>query len=253
MDGQCTDISCYLQSHGGFVSFPLVTLAGLIDGINPCAIGMLVLLLGYLLVFAQKPERVLKTGILYIGAVYFTYLALGYCLFASLKTLNLSSYKVVFNQVLGSLFLLAGLINIKDFWFSQESGGKDFWGRIKSFHLEIPKKARPSLLKIVERVSYPTTIILAVLVTLLEAPCSLPIYLGTVNFLCQSKISFLGTLAYFLYYNLLFVLPLIAILLLIWGGKKMIEVKEWEHKYKKWMKLSIGILLVLMAGWTILW
>lgn len=251
MSGQCTAAGCYLQQHGGLVSLPLVTVAGLIDGINPCAIGMLILLSGYLLVFAKKPERIIKTGILYIGVVYLTYLAIGYSLFASLNTLNLSFYHIIFNQIFGGLLLLLGLVNIKDFWFVQERGGKGVVGKIKSFHLEIPQRVRPNLLKIVERVSYPATVFLAVIVTIFETPCSLPIYLGTINILSQSGLSGLDILAYFLYYNFLFVLPLIIILLVIWQGKRVVEVKEWEHKYKKWMKLLIGLLLVIISSWTI--
>lgn len=253
MVGECTAVGCYLEQHGGLVSFPLVTIAGLVDGINPCAIGMLVLLLGYLLVFAKKPERIFKTGILYIGTVYLTYLVVGYFLFSSLNIFQLSSYRAVFNPILGGVLLLAGLVNIKDFWFVQEKNRQGIWGKIKSFHLEIPQKARPGLLKIVEQVSYPATIILAVLVTLFETPCSLPIYVGTLNILSQAGLPFLGILGYFLYYNFLFVLPLIIIFCLVWQGGKIVELKEWEHKYRRWMKLSIGIILTVIAGWTILW
>jgi len=74
---KCTSAGCYLIKGGGIVSFPIVTLAGIMDGINPCAIGMLIMLLGYLIVFAKKPERVLKTGVLYIGTIYVTYFILG--------------------------------------------------------------------------------------------------------------------------------------------------------------------------------
>lgn len=253
MTGECPAVGCYLQQYGGLVSFPLVTIAGLVDGINPCAIGMLVLLLGYLLVFAKKPERVLKTGILYIGTVYLTYLLVGYLLFNSLSVFKFSSYHGTFNLALGSLLLILGLVNIKDFWFSQKRGGRGLWAAFKSFHLEIPQKARPGLLKIVEQVSYPATILLAVIVTLFETPCSLPIYVGTLNILSQAGLPFFGILAYFLYYNFLFVLPLIVILVLVWQGGRIVEVKEWEHKYKRWMKLSLGLFLTVIALWTILW
>ena len=40
------------------MSFPLVTLAGLSDGINPCAIGMMIMLLGYLVVFHRKEKTI---------------------------------------------------------------------------------------------------------------------------------------------------------------------------------------------------
>ena len=93
----------------------------------------------------------------------------------------------------------------------------------------------------------PAVILLAVAVTLLEAPCSLPIYAGTATILAGSGLPLPGVIGYFLYYNFLFVLPLLVILFLTWKGKQIVELKEWEHKHKKTMKLSIGLLLVLMA------
>lgn len=240
MDSACTSIACYLAQSGGKVTFPLITLAGLIDGINPCAIGMILLLLGYIIVFARKPEKIIRLGGVYILTVYLTYLIIGLLFYRSLSTLNLSPYRILFDRILGAVLLFAGLVNIKDFFVPG-----------KGFSLEIPQKARPKLLKLVEQVSLPATIILAILVTLLETPCSLPIYVGTATILNYSGFSMPVILAYFAYYNFLFILPLIVILLLVWRGREMVSLKDWEHKAKRWMKLSLGILLVLMGSWLL--
>jgi len=202
---------------------------------------MILLLLGYILVFARKPEKILKLGGAYILTVYLTYLVIGLLFYRSVETLNLTPYRIIFDRILGAVLLFAGGVNIKDFFLPG-----------KGFSLEIPQKARPKLLKLVERVSWPGTIILAILVTLLETPCSLPIYIGTATILNYSGFSLPVILTYFAYYNLLFILPLIIILFLVWRGREMVSLKEWEHKAKRWMKLSIGILLVLMGGWLLL-
>lgn len=241
MEQTCTSIACYLATCGGKITFPLITVAGLVDGINPCAIGMILLLLGYIIVFARKPEKILKLGGVYILTVYLTYLAIGLLFYRSVETLNLTPYRVVFDRILGGVLLFTGLVNIKDFFAPG-----------KGFSLEIPQKARPKLLKLVERVSLPATIVLAILVTILETPCSLPIYVGTATILNYSGFSLPVILAYFAYYNFLFILPLIVILLLVWRGREMVSLKEWEHKAKRWMKLSIGVLLALMGIWLLL-
>lgn len=241
MDSACTSVACYLAQYGGKVTFPLITLAGLVDGINPCAIGMILLLLGYIIVFARKPEKIIKLGGAYILTVYLTYLAIGLLFYRSVETLNLTPYRILFDRILGSVLLLAGAINIKDFFAPG-----------KGFSLEIPQEARPKLLKLVEKASLPATIILAILVTFLETPCSLPIYVGTATILNYSGFSWPVILAYFAYYNFLFILPLIVILFLVWRGREMVSLKDWEHKAKRWMKLSLGILLVLMGGWLLI-
>lgn len=241
MDSACTSIACYLAQSGGKVTFPLITLAGLVDGINPCAIGMILLLLGYIIVFARQPEKILKLGGVYIVTVYLTYLSIGLIFYHSVETLNLTPYRILFDRILGSILLLAGAINIKDFFAPG-----------KGISLEIPQKTRPKLLKLVEGVSLPATIILAILVTFLETPCSLPIYIGTATILNYSGFSLPLILAYFAYYNFLFILPLIVILFLVWRGREMVTLKDWEHRAKRWMKLSLGVLLVLMSAWLLI-
>lgn len=241
MGESCTSIACYLATGGGKVTFPLITVAGLIDGINPCAIGMILLLLGYIIVFARQPEKIIKLGGVYILTVYLTYLSIGLIFYRSVETLNLTPYRILFDRILGSILLLAGAINIKDFFAPG-----------KGISLEIPQKARPGLLKLVEKASLPATIILAILVTFLETPCSLPIYIGTATILNYSGFSLPIILAYFAYYNFLFILPLIIILFLVWRGREMVSLKDWEHRAKRWMKLSLGTLLVLMSAWLLI-
>jgi hypothetical protein len=43
----------------------------------------------------------------------------------------------------------------------------------------------------------------------------------------------------------------IVILLLVWRGREVISLKDWEHKAKRWLRLGLGILLVLMGGWLV--
>lgn len=218
----------------------MITIAGLVDGINPCAIGMMVMLLGYLLVFAKKPERVIKTGLLYVGTVFVTYLVVGLGLYSFVSQFDLSGGATILNWIVGGVLFSAGLIQLKDFLGIE--GGP---------HLRIPTASKERLQGLVERVSYPTTIILGILVTLLETPCSLPIYVGTATILSQSGMAFPLVMGYFLYYNFLFVLPLLIVLVLMWRGQKLVEMKEWEHKAKRWMHLSLAVVLLGMGVWLL--
>jgi len=237
----CTAYGCYLAQQGNLVSLPLVTIAGLVDGINPCAIGMIILLLGYLIVFANKPERVGRTALVYILSVFSTYVAVGLFFFQSISLLQQTILKPTFDLILGAVLLLAGLINIKDFFYPQ-------WGP----HLQIPTASKKRLQGLVEKASLPTTIVLGILVTLLETPCSLPVYVGTLAILSQSDMSLAGVAAYFLYYNFLFVLPLIVVAVVIWRGHNLIDMREWEERSKRWMKLGLGVVLVSLASWFLL-
>ena len=237
---ECTRLACYLQGKEQFLSLPMITVAGLVDGINPCAIGMMVMLLGYLLVFAKKPERVLKTGLLYVGTVFATYLVVGLGLYSFVSQFDLTGGAKVLNWIIGGVLSIAGLIQFKDFLGIE--GGP---------HLRIPTASKERLQSMVEKVNYPMTIALGVLVTLLETPCSLPIYVGTATILSQSGMAFPLVMGYFLYYNFLFVLPLIVVLVIMWRGKRLVEMKEWEHKAKRWMHLALAIVLLGMGVWLL--
>lgn len=238
----CTSAGCELAKNGGLVSLPLVTVAGLVDSLNPCAIGIIILLLTSLIIFAKKPQRVLPTGLLYIFAVFLTYLALGLIFYQSFTKINIAPFRFYFNKTLGSLLFLAGVINLKDFVFPQIGP-----------HLEVPDFGKRYLQKMARTVSYPMAFILGILVTILGTPCSLPIYVGTVHILSRSGLGILGILGYFIYYNFLFILPLLIILLLVWKGNewKLIEFQDLEHRGKRWMRLALGILLLGMGIWLV--
>ncbi len=238
--GDCTVVGCYLEQHGGLISFPLVTIAGLADGINPCAIGMMVMLLGYLIVFAKKPQRVLQIGITYVLSIFFTYLFIGLAFYSVVVQIQeLISYGLV-NKIVGSILGIAALIMLKDVVWPDSP-----------IHLRIPGASKERLMSLIERVSLSGTILLGVAVTILETPCSLPLYVGTATLLANSGMAFPLVVGYFLYYNLLFVLPLLVVLFVVWKGKQIVEIKEWEHKAEKWMKLSLGSLLLIMSVWLL--
>ena len=52
-----------LENRG--ISFSMVAIAGLLDGLNPCALGIVVMLLGYILIFAHQPDKMMKNGVAY--------------------------------------------------------------------------------------------------------------------------------------------------------------------------------------------
>ncbi|MBI2009830.1 MAG: GAP family protein [Candidatus Chisholmbacteria bacterium] len=237
---ECTAVACYLEKHGGLVSFPLVTVAGLADGVNPCAIGMMVMLLGYLIVFAKKPEKVVLIGTVYIATVFATYLIIGLAFYSVVAELQQVIHAGVVNRVVGTVLGIAALIMLKDVVWPESP-----------IHLRIPGASKEALMKLIEKVSIPGTVALGVAVTVLETPCSLPLYVGTATVLAQSGLPLLGVVGYFAYYNLLFVLPLVVVLVLVWKGKKLVEMREWEHKAEKWMKLSLGVILGLVSMWLL--
>ena len=54
-----------------------IVITGLIDSINPCAIGVLILLLSTLIAVGKSKQKLLLFGFVYISAVYVVYFLAG--------------------------------------------------------------------------------------------------------------------------------------------------------------------------------
>ena len=72
----------------------------LVDSINPCAIGVLILMLTTLLKFHYNKKKMLMLGIIYIGAVYITYFLAGIGLLFFIQKLNIAEPLGIFVGVL---------------------------------------------------------------------------------------------------------------------------------------------------------
>lgn len=214
--------------------------AGLTDGINPCAIGMMLFLLGYLVIFAEQRGKILPIGITYVATVFTTYLIIGMILYKSVNSFLSNpvylSLSAILKIIITEILIVAGILNIKDYFFPKEKPT-----------LGIPEKVQPVLKKLVEKATFPATILLGILVTIFETPCSLPIYVGTLEVLGKQLNLGWKVFGFIGLYNLLFILPLLIILFLISKGVELVTLKEWEHRNRKLMKLTMGIGIILVS------
>ena len=95
-------------SGAGVVSLPLVLIGGLLDGINPCAISVLLILLASLSAAGSK-RTILSAGISYTSAVFIFYTLAGAGILAITGFAGISFYLSVFAIVVA---LIAGMLSI---------------------------------------------------------------------------------------------------------------------------------------------
>ena len=96
----------------------LVLGSAAIDSINPCAIGVLILMISVMMAGKKSLGRMLLLGGFYIFAIFVTYLlaGLGLLYFLASIPLFVTEYLSIF---VGSLIVIFGLVEIKDyFWES---------------------------------------------------------------------------------------------------------------------------------------
>ena len=223
-------VQAYLPTLG------TVVMTALIDSINPCAIGVLLLLVSIMVVYKSKRELLLY-GIVYIFFVFFTYLlaGLGILYFISSIPLFISEYISI---IVGLLIVVAGLIEIKDFfWYGQ------------GITLSIPPEKAKQIHEMTKKVTLPAMIFLGAFVAGVELPCTGGPYLAILVFLSQN-FNFTAFL-WLVLYNILFVSPLIVILLMVYFGLKIQNLKRWKQNNRTYMRLATGVILVAL-GWLLI-
>lgn len=236
MDG----LDCKIDSLTAKVvepSFWVITSAAFVDSINPCAIAVLLILLTALLAQNDR-KKVLKLGFVFAIAIFIAYFLLGVGL---LGIINIAGLASPFHKIIGFLAVILGLLNIKDF-FVYGGGG---------FVMEIPRKWRPKLKSLLNSVtSVPAVFAIGFVVTLFELPCTGGPYLFVLGFLCQD-FDWYRIIPILLYYNLIFVLPLIIMTILIYFGISTTEkADKWKEKNIRLLHLIAGVVMVALGVWV---
>jgi cytochrome c biogenesis protein CcdA len=224
-------VEAYLPALG------TVVLTAAIDAINPCAIGVLILLISVLLAGQKSTSRLLLLGGLYILSILVVYLVAGLGLIYFFAALPLLIAEYISIGV-GTLIIGAGILEIKDyFWYG------------RGFSLTIPPVFSKKLHKFASKATIPGVILLGAFVAAVELPCTGAPYLAIITLLAQ-YFDFTA-LVLLIIYNIVFVSPLIVILLLVATGKKLHVIKRWKQNNRPFMRLAIGIILILM-GWLLI-
>ncbi len=212
--------------------------AAAIDSVNPCAIGVLILMVSVILGQGGSPRRLLKVGGAYIFAIFFTYLVagLGLVYFFSTIPIVLAEYLSI---AVGILVILAGVLEIKDyFWYG------------KGLSLQIPTKYANKIHDwSTSNKSTWGVMLLGAFVAAVELPCTGAPYLAIITIL---RVDF--TVWAFLLmalYNLIFVGPLIIILVMVASGTKISDVSKWKEESKGNMRLAMGLMFVAL-GWILI-
>lgn len=215
----------------------VVIVSAAIDSINPCAIGVLILMVSVVLGGKGSVKRLLFLGGLYIFAIFLTYLlaGLGLIYFLANVPLFVAEYLAL---IVGSFVILAGLLEVKDFyWYG------------KGFSLQIPPVFAEKIHKYSANVTVPGVILLGCFIAAVELPCTGAPYLAIITLL-SLNFNFQAFMLLILY-NIIFVAPLVVILLLVAGGMKVDKIKNWKEGNKGYMRFAIGFMLIAL-GWLLI-
>ena len=229
------------------LGMPLFTLAlGLLDGFNPCATWVLLFLLSLLVRLRDRRRMAVVAGtfVLASGAVYYAFMAAWLNFFV---VLGLSS---TLRVVLGTVALLIGLLNVKDFFA---------FGRGPSF--SIPDSAKPGLYERMRRVmaaptlglSLVSVITLAVLVNFVELLCTAGFPAIYTAVLTQHEPTAAGRYAYLGLYILGYMADDALMVGLAVSALSRRKLSERAGRVLKLLAgsvmLLLGLVLLLRPGW----
>ncbi len=229
------------------INFLRITGLALADSVNPCEIAILAMVL--MTIMIQNPDKkrkVLLGGLAFVSAVFIGYFVYGVIIVQLFKTLNETILNIspYIYKGFAVIAMILGALNIKDF-ISYKKG---------SFATEMPLFLRPRAKRVIDRVTSPRgAFTLGFLITLFLLPCTMGPYVVASGLLADLGI--LGAMPWLLYYNLVFVLPMLIITLIIYFGfAKIDEVTGWKDRNVRMLHLVSGVLLFLvgvaiLAGW----
>jgi len=208
-----------------------------IDAINPCAIGVMILMVSAVLGAGGSIKRLLFLGLVYTTAVFTAYLVAGFGLLYFFSSIPLAVIEYL-SITVGVLIILAGIFEIKDyFWYG------------RGFSLSIPVYFSRKLQGLSTKTTVTGVAILGFFVSAVELPCTGAPYLAIITILSQN-FDFSSFLLLVLY-NIIFVSPLLIILLLVASGVQLQRIKFWKQTNRGTMRLGIGLLLVAL-GWLLI-
>ncbi|MBI2034095.1 MAG: hypothetical protein HYT13_03300 [Candidatus Liptonbacteria bacterium] len=216
-------------SQEGKWLLPLVAAAALIDSINPCAFSILILTIAFLVSLGRLRSSILTVGSSYILGIFIVYILIG---LGILQVLHLFNTPHFMAKVGASLLIAWGLINLVNEFFPSFP-----------IKLRIPKAAHSKMASLMEKASVPTAFALGGLVGLCEFPCTGGPYLMVLGLL-HDQATYLRGLGYLLFYNLIFVLPLVLILLIASEKTLLAKVQAWKKQETKKMRLWGGLAMV---------
>ena len=197
----------------------VILLAGLFDGINPCAFATIIFFISYMLISRKEKKEIIQVSGAFIVGVFIAYYLMGLGLtefitrFAIIEVLGLW-----FNWIMAAMVLIIMLLSIYD-------GILCLRGKIDEIKLQLPnflkQRIRQSIRVGAKNYHFVfAAFITGVIVSFLELACTGQVYAPTILFMLKTGS---GTFqAYYLLalYNLAFIAPLVLIFIMTYFGMK---------------------------------
>lgn len=225
--------------RAGELGLPLFTIViGLLDGFNPCAMWVLLFLLSLLVNLHDRFKMVLIAGtfVAVSGLVYFAFMAAWLSMFL---VIGLSRAVQI---GLGGIAILAGAVNVKDFFALQ-----------RGLSLSIPESAKPGLYARIRAIlqaehlagALAGSVLLAGLVNMVELLCTAGFPALYTQILALHQMPAWEYYGYLGLYNLAYIFDdsvMVAVAVLTLSRRKL------QERTGRWLKLISGLVMAALGA-----
>jgi len=245
--GQAQSLLMDTFEHFGVLT---VAVAGLADGVNPCALAALIFLISYLSFARRSPREILATGLLFAAGVFVAYLGVGLGLFHGLQMLSgfeLASKLLYPAMALGTMALT--VLSLRDWWRARA-------GRLGEMTLKLPRRLIGLSHGAVRRlVGGPGFLALAfvagLVISLLELLCTGQIYLPTLLYIASTEGLRARALGLLLIYVALFTLPIVVLAIAAYVGVTSERIAAWGRHHTANAKLALALVFLALSVYLV--
>ncbi len=229
-----------------------ILLAGLIDGLNPCMFAAIIFLIAFLSILGKKEGKTLLIGITYSAVIFILYFLISLGLIKFVGILKITN--IIGKTILGFMALLAIIVGILSF-YDYIGIKRDEMGKVK---LKLPMSIKKRIHSVIRekmgrRNVLIATIISCLFISLSEFIWDGQIYLPTLIFVSGVPGLRIKALAYLIFYNIAFIIPLVIVFLATYKGLRSSTInKLWRNKVK-FVKLMTSFFFVLLGIFIILY
>lgn len=229
------------QADVSALSWAATVAAGLVGGLNPCALSMLLLFLTTVMSVRERPGRYAAA---FLASKFAVYLLIGTALLNALRAWNPSWLPMAAKWLL--TLLGAGLIalNLMD----AVAARREAFGQIRN---QLPSGVRAFLHGRIRAMLGGRFLLIAVvalgaIVAASEFLCAGQVYLATLLTAVQSDLSTLRWTLMLVVYCVAFLVPSIAITVLVVAGRNLISISDWLMEHMSAVKILTAVALAAM-------
>ena len=225
----------------------LVALAGLADGVNPCAFATVVFLVSVLASRRFTRPALLAAGLTFSAGVFTAYFLIGCGVFGGLYALRgFAALADLFYWGLIVLLCVLGLVSLRDARVFARTG------RAADVALRLPDRSRHLIHRILRtRVAttwwFTGSFVAGLVVSVLEVVCTGQIYFPTIMVMVQGEATRGAGLRYLVLYNIMFILPLVAVVILFAGGIHLETFLKLSKRSVVWTKVLMAVFMFTLA------